>query len=90
MAVPGLVGRDGRLALPVFSCLSAMRAWRADVRPVPMPAPRAAAGALGQGYAALFLDPAGPVALLLQGDRLAALAGGPPGGRPSASLGRDS
>jgi hypothetical protein len=74
MAVPGLVGRDGRLALPVFSCLAALRAWRGgDARPVPMPAGQACAGALEHGYAALFLDPAGPVPVIVDPRRLLAI-----------------
>jgi SseB protein N-terminal domain len=61
MAVPRLVGPDGRDALPVFSCYDALRAWRSDARPVPMPGERAVAGAMAEGYAAVVLDVAGPI-----------------------------
>lgn len=60
LAVPRLVGRDGRHALPVFSSYDALRAWQPDARPVPMSGAQAAAGALAEGYAALVLDVAGP------------------------------
>lgn len=61
MAVPRLVGADGRHALPVFSSYDALRAWQADARPVPMPGRQAVAAALEEGYAAVVLDVAGPV-----------------------------
>jgi hypothetical protein len=60
MAVPALVGADGRRALPVFSSYDALRAWRADARPVPMPGSQAVEAALSEGYAAIVLDVAGP------------------------------
>jgi hypothetical protein len=61
MAVPRLIGADGRHALPVFSSYAALRAWQADARPVPMPGSQAVAAALADGYAAIILDVAGPV-----------------------------
>jgi SseB protein N-terminal domain len=61
MAVPRLVGADGRHALPVFTSYDALRAWRPDARPVPMPGEQAIAGAIGEGYAALVIDVAGPL-----------------------------
>jgi hypothetical protein len=60
MAVPKLVGADGRHALPVFSSTDTMRAWRRDLRPVPMPGRQAVAAALDEGCAAIVLDVAGP------------------------------
>jgi hypothetical protein len=62
MAVPRLVGADGRHALPVFSSYETLRAWRPDARPVPMPGGQALAGAVGEGCAAVVIDVAGPVA----------------------------
>jgi hypothetical protein len=62
MAVPRLVGADGRHALPVFSSSAALKAWQADARPVPMAGSAAVAAALAEGYAAIVLDIAGPVA----------------------------
>jgi hypothetical protein len=74
MAVPALVAADGRRALPVFSSYDAMRAWRTDARPVPMPGARVFAGAAGEGYDGVVLDVAGPTAYTIDGDDLRALA----------------
>ena len=60
MAVPALVNEAGRRALPVFSSYDAMRAWRADARPVPMSGARVMAGARAEGYDGVVLDVAGP------------------------------
>jgi hypothetical protein len=74
MAVPALVAADGRRALPVFSSYDALRAWRTDARPVPMPGARVIAGAAGEGYDGVVLDVAGPVPHTIDGDDLRALA----------------
>ena len=60
MAVPALVAADGRRALPVFSSYDALRAWRADARPVPMSGARVVAGAVAEHYDGVVLDVAGP------------------------------
>lgn len=75
MALPTLVGRDGRLAVLAFTCLGSLTRWRPDARPVPVPADRVwQAGA--QEASAVVIDVAGPVPLAVDGARLAALAGG--------------
>jgi hypothetical protein len=75
MALPTLVGRDGRLAVLAFTCLDSLARWRPDARPVPVPADRVwQAGA--QEASAVVIDVAGPVPLAVDGARLAALAGG--------------
>ena len=38
MALPTLIGADGRAALPAFTCLDTLTCWRADARPVLVPA----------------------------------------------------
>ena len=60
MAVPALVNENGQRALPVFSSYDALRAWRADARPVPMSGARVMAGARAEGYDGVVLDVAGP------------------------------
>jgi hypothetical protein len=60
MAVPALVNEAGKRALPVFSSYDALRAWRADARPVPMTGARVMAGARAEGYDGVVLDVAGP------------------------------
>lgn len=74
MAVPALVGGDGRRALPVFSCVETLLAWRPDGRPVPMAGTRVLAAAPAEGYDGVVLDVAGPVSHTLQGRDLHALA----------------
>jgi transporter family-2 protein len=66
MAVPRLVGTDGRHALPVFSSYDALRAWQPDARPVPMPGERALAAAMAEGYDAVVVDVAGPVTHVIE------------------------
>jgi hypothetical protein len=61
MAVPRLVGADGRHALPVFSSYAALLAWRAEARPVPMLGEQAVRVAVDEGYAAVVVDVAGPI-----------------------------
>jgi hypothetical protein len=75
MALPNLVGRDGRLAIPAFTCVDSLAMWRQDARPAPAAACevwRAAA----EAQSAVVIDIAGPVPLTVDGARLAALAGG--------------
>ena len=74
MAVPALIAADGRRALPVFSTYDALRRWRADARPVPMPGYRVVAGAVAESYAGLVLDVAGPVPHEVAGGDLRLLA----------------
>jgi len=77
MSLPTLVGRDGRRALPAFTCLDALAGWRPGARPVPTPAARVWQAAVSDSCAVL-VDIAGPVPLAVDGARLAALAGGRP------------
>lgn len=55
--VVAVVAPDGRTALPVFSSVAALMAWRADARPVPVEGPRAAAAAATEGWDLLVVDP---------------------------------
>lgn len=75
MATPTLIGLDGRRALPVFTNLESMRAWKGDARPVPVPASRVWQAAMAD-TCAVIVDVAGPVPLAVEGARLAALARG--------------
>jgi hypothetical protein len=65
---------DGRTALPVFSGVAAMTAWRRDARPVPSEVARAALSAVTEGWELLVLDPGGPVTVLLPRPAVWALA----------------
>jgi hypothetical protein len=74
MAVPVLVAADGRRALPVFSSYDALRAWRADARPVPMHGARVFAAAAAEGYDGVVVDVAGPHPHSVEGGALSSLA----------------
>lgn len=67
---------DGRRALPVFTSVVAMAAWRASARPVPVDARRAALSAVSEDWSLLVLDPAGPVTALVPRPAVWALAQG--------------
>lgn len=51
---------DGREALPIFSSVDAMRRWRADARPVPHQAVRAAMAAVDEAGGVMVLDAGDP------------------------------
>jgi len=75
VALPSIIGRDGRPALPAFTCVDAVRRWRPDARPVPVPALGVWQTAV-QESSAVVIDIAGPVPLAIEGARLAAMAAG--------------
>lgn len=78
MALPTLIGDDGRRGVLGFTCVETMRAWRADARPVAVTAGDACRAALDEGADALVVDVAGPVPLAVDGLRLHLLAEGRP------------
>jgi hypothetical protein len=75
MAMPEIVGRDGRRAIPAFTCLASLHRWRPGARPVPVPAAGVWQSAV-QESRAVVIDIAGPVPVVVEGGRLAALAAG--------------
>jgi hypothetical protein len=77
MATVTVKGANGRSALPVFTSMATLTAWRADARPSAVSAEYAAAAALHDADA-LLIDPAGPHRLVLVGAGLRALAAGRP------------
>ncbi|MBE1876481.1 SseB family protein [Myceligenerans pegani] len=74
--VVALRAPDGRKALPVFTSVAAMSAWRADARPVPVEAARAALSAVNEDWSLLVVDPGGPVTVLVPRPAVWALAQG--------------
>jgi hypothetical protein len=81
MALPTVIGTDGRPALPAFTSAATLAKWRAGARPVPVPAARVwQAGATDAS--AVVIDIAGPVPFAVDGARLAALARRRPPPRP--------
>jgi hypothetical protein len=83
MAMPTLLGRDGRAAIPVFTGLDALARWQPSARPVPAEATQVWQAAV-QDSCAVIIDVAGPVPLAVEGARLAALAHGQPVPMPYA------
>lgn len=75
MAMPTLIGQDGRRAVPAFTCMDSMRQWQPDARPVPVAA-RHVWQAAEADSCAVVIDVAGPVPFAVEGARLAALARG--------------
>lgn len=78
MALPVLIGADGRRGVPAFSSAEAMARWRPDARPVAVTARRACQATLSEQAHALVVDVAGPVPFAVEGLRLQLLAEGSP------------
>ena len=75
MALPTVIGSDGRAALPAFTSAASLARWRPEARPVPVPAAQVwQSGA--EDANAVVVDIAGPVPFAVDGARLAALAQG--------------
>jgi len=75
MAMPAIVGRDGRRALPAFTSADTVRRWQPSARPVPVTASGVWQSAVQESWA-VVIDVAGPVPIVVEGARLAALAAG--------------
>jgi SseB protein N-terminal domain len=78
MALPTLIGNDGRKAVIAFTSTDTVRRWRAAARPVPVPAARLWPAVAAEQADAVVIDVAGPVPLVIEGARLRALASGAP------------
>jgi hypothetical protein len=76
MALPTLIGNDGRKAIIAFTGTEALRLWREDARPVPVLAKLIWQAAVAEAADAVVIDVAGPVPFVVEGARLAALAAG--------------
>src|SRR5580658_9221139 len=75
MALPTLVGNDGRVAIIAFPGVETMKRWRPDARPVVTPAARVWHAAVAEGQA-VVIDVAGPWPFVIEGARLASLGRG--------------
>jgi hypothetical protein len=71
-----LQASDGSVAVPAFTGLDALAAWRPDARPVPCRLDEIAVAAAEQGAIAILVDLAGPSPLVIEGELLAQLARG--------------
>jgi SseB protein N-terminal domain len=84
MALPTLIGNDGRKAVIAFTGTDTVKRWRQDARPVPVPAARLWPAVAAEQADAVVIDVAGPVPLVIEGARLRALADGAPPPLPHA------
>ena len=78
MALPTLIGEDGRRGVLGFTSLESLARWRPDARPVAVHARQACQAALDEQAHALVVDVAGPVPFAVDGFRLHLLAEGRP------------
>lgn len=76
MATVLMQGRDGRLALLAFTGSAPLHRWNPEARPVPVSVQQAAEAAMHDDAAALLVDVAGPVMLVVEGEDLRSLAEG--------------
>lgn len=76
MALPTLVGDDGRRGVLAFTSAESLARWRSDARPVAVRTRQACQAAVDEKADALVVDVAGPVAYAIEGDRLRVLASG--------------
>ncbi|MEV0821341.1 SseB family protein [Nonomuraea rubra] len=74
MALPKLVGQDGRQAVLAFTGTQALTRWRPDARPIQATTLQVCQAAVQEGAAAVVVDVAGPVQFVIEGEVLAALA----------------
>lgn len=74
MALPKLIGKDGRAAVLAFTSLDALRRWRPDARPIQVRTPQVCHTAVHEDAAAVVIDVAGPVPFPIEGALLHALA----------------
>ncbi|GAA4928013.1 SseB family protein [Streptomonospora halophila] len=74
IALPLMIGEDGRRGVLAFTSVDSARAWREDARPVPVTAVEACRAAIDEGADAVVVDVAGPVTYAVQGRFLTTLA----------------
>ncbi|WP_327590661.1 SseB family protein [Nonomuraea sp. NBC_00507] len=74
MALPKLVGQDGRQAVPAFTGAEALARWRPDARPIQATTLQVCRAAVQEQAAAVVVDVAGPVPFVIEGAVLEALA----------------
>lgn len=74
LSIVTVEGPDGRTVLPVFSSVAAMTAWNPDARPVPVPGPRVAVSAVGEGTELVVIDPTAETEFAIRRPALWAMA----------------
>jgi hypothetical protein len=85
LAIVAVQTPDGKTAIPAFTSVAQMQAWKPEARPVPVDARKIALACASEGHERLVIDPAGrPV--VLRRPALAALAQGLPWAKPERNL----
>ncbi|MFI6815091.1 SseB family protein [Nonomuraea sp. NPDC050328] len=74
MALPKLVGQDGREAVLAFTGAEALARWRPDARPIQATALQVCQAAAHEGAAAVVIDVAGPRPFVIEGTMLEVMA----------------
>lgn len=74
MALPKLVGKDGRQAVLAFTGTGPLKLWRPDARPIQATTPQVCQAAVHEDAAAVVVDVAGPVPFVIEGAVLRAFA----------------
>lgn len=76
MAAILITAENGSTAVPVFTGIDALQAWKPDARPVPCTLDDVAATAVETSSSAVVIDLAGPHQVVLEGELLTQLAQG--------------
>ncbi|MFI6322364.1 SseB family protein [Nonomuraea sp. NPDC050556] len=74
MALPKLVGKDGREAVLAFTSGESLALWRRDARPIQASVMQVCQAAVHESAAAVVIDVAGPVPFPIEGQVLEVLA----------------
>jgi len=75
LAIVAVQTPDGKTAIPAFTSVAQMQAWKKEARPVPVSGPKLALAAASEGHERVVIDPAG-VPVVLRRPAIAALAQG--------------
>lgn len=66
LSIVTVAGPDGRVVLPVFSCVETMAAWDQRARPIPIEGRRVALAAVQENAELIVLDPGSPTEFVVR------------------------
>ncbi len=76
LSIVTVEGPDGRVVLPAFTSVDAMRSWKPDARPIPIQASRVALAAAAEGTPLIVVDPGSDTQTVVRRPAFRALAMG--------------
>jgi hypothetical protein len=76
LSIITVAGPDGRHVLPAFTSVTALQAWDASARPIPIEAARIALAAASEGTPLLVIDAASPTEFVVRAPAFEAVATG--------------